>query len=140
MRCSAPGWVKTFQTSGGNATGPPRAPRGWARPVMPSRTRMPALRAAAARASTGVPVSVAMSLRLRWWSWYLSRSQSGSMAPSGGGARKRSPVLARSCLMVRSLHPVMQAILRGPYPWLVRSRSWSVPGGSGSGGGSAGCR
>ena len=40
--------------------------------------------------------------------------------------------------MVRSLHPVMRAILRGPYPWLVRSRSWPVPGGSGSGGGGAG--
>jgi hypothetical protein len=36
--------------------------------------------------------------------------------------------------MARSLHPVMRAILRGPYPWLVRSRSWPVPGGSGSAG------
>jgi len=38
----------------------------------------------------------------------------------------RSPELVRSCLMVRSLHPVMRAILRGPYPWLVRSQSWSA--------------
>ena len=139
MRCSAPGWVKTFQTSGENAPGPPRAARGWARPVMPCRTRMPASRAAAARASTGVPVSAAMSLRLRWRSWYCSRSQCGSMCslPSGG-AGWRSPALVRSCLMVRSLHPVMRAILRAPYPWLARSRSRSLPGGSGSGEGGAG--
>lgn len=39
--------------------------------------------------------------------------------------------------MVRSLHLVMRAILRAPYPWLVRSRSCSVPGGSGSAGGAA---
>jgi hypothetical protein len=55
MRCSAPGWVKAFQASGVNAPGPPGAASGWARPLMPCRTRMPALRAAAA-----------MSLRLRW--------------------------------------------------------------------------
>ena len=90
MRCSAPGWVKAFQTSAVNAPGPPRAARGWARPLMPCRTRMPALRAAAARASTGTPVSAAMSLRLRWRSWYCSRSQCGSMPPSGGGAGWRS--------------------------------------------------
>ena len=138
MRCSAPGRVKAFQTSVGNAPGPPRAARGWARPVMPCRTRMPALRAAAARASTGTPVSAAMSLRLRWRSWYCSRSQCGSMPLSGSGAGWRSPALVRSCLMARSLHPVMRAILRGPYPWLVRSRSCSVPGGSGSAGGGAG--
>ena len=66
MRCSAPGWLNAFQTSGVNALGPPRAARGWARPVMPCRTRMPALRAAAARVSIGTPVSAAMSLRLRW--------------------------------------------------------------------------
>jgi hypothetical protein len=36
--------------------------------------------------------------------------------------------------MARSLYPVMRAILGGPCPWLVRSRSWSAPGGSGSAG------
>jgi hypothetical protein len=36
------GWVKTLQTSGGNVPGPPIAVRGWARPVMPCRTRMSA--------------------------------------------------------------------------------------------------
>ena len=53
----------------GNAPGPPKVARGWARLLMPCWTRIPALRAAAARASTGVPVSAAMSLRLRWWFW-----------------------------------------------------------------------
>jgi hypothetical protein len=53
MRCSAPGWVKTLQTSGGNA--PPRAERGWPRPLTPWRMRMPALRAVAARSRTGGP-------------------------------------------------------------------------------------
>jgi hypothetical protein len=114
MRCSAPGWVKAFQASVGNALGPPRAARGWARASMPCRTRMPALRAAAERASTGMPVSAAMSLRLRWRSWYCSRSQCGSMPPPGSGAGWLSPALVRSCLMARSLHPVMRAILRGP--------------------------
>jgi hypothetical protein len=40
--------------------------------------------------------------------------------------------------MVRSLHPVTRAILRGPYPWPVNSWSWSALGGSGSGEGGAG--
>jgi AcrR family transcriptional regulator len=66
------------------APGPPRAARGWARPVMPCRTRMPTLRPSAAKASTGTLVSAAMSLRLRWRSWYCSRSQCGSTPPSGG--------------------------------------------------------
>ena len=47
-----------------------------------------------------------------------------------GGAGWRSPALERSCRMVRSLYPVMRAILRGPCPWLARSRSCSVPGGA----------
>ena len=123
---------------GGNAPGPPKMARGWGRPLMPCRTRMPACRAAAARASTVVPVSAAMSLRLRWRSWYCPRSQCESMAPSGRRVGWRSPVLVRSCPMVRSLHPVIRAILRGPYPCPARSRSWSVPGGPGSGRGCAG--
>lgn len=60
--CSVPGRAKAFQTSAGNAQGPPRAARGRVRLVMPRRTRMPALRAASAMASTGTPVSVAMGL------------------------------------------------------------------------------
>ncbi len=59
-------------------------------------------------------------------------------AAAGGGAGWQSPALVRSCLMACSLHPVMRAILRAPYPWLVRSRSWSSPGGSGSARGGAG--
>jgi hypothetical protein len=95
------------------------------------------LAATATRASTGVPVSAEMSLRLRWRSWYCSRSHCGSVPPSECGAGWRSLALVRRCLMVRSLHPVMRAILRAPYPRLVRSRSWSLPGGSGSGAGGA---
>jgi Winged helix DNA-binding domain len=52
------------------------------------------------------------------------------------GAGWRSPVLVRSCLMVRSLHPVIRAILRGPYPWPVNARAGpcrAVPVRAGSG-------
>src|ERR1017187_9304790 len=91
MRCSACGREKTSQTAGGNAAGPPRLASGWSRPLMPCRTGMPAVRAAAARVLAGMPVPAAMSLRLRLRAWYCSRSQCGSMSLPGGAAGCRSP-------------------------------------------------
>ena len=137
MRCSAPGWVKTFQTSVVNAPGPPRAARGWARPLMPCRTRMPALRAAAARASTGVPVSAAMSLRLRWRSGIARGASAGRRRVPGRG-RAAEPGAGEELPDGALAASGDAGDLAGAVSLLVRSRSCSVPGGSGSAGGGPG--
>jgi hypothetical protein len=109
IRCSAFGRVKAFQTAGGNV---PRLARGWARPLTPCRTGIPAVRAAAARVSAGIPVSAAMSLRLRRCAWYCSRSQRGSMLRFGLCAGSRNPVLARTLRCPRAEGGPAAGVLR----------------------------
>ena len=74
--------AKAAQIPGGNAAGPPRL-AGGTRLLIPCRTGMPALRAAAVRVPTGMPVSVAMSLRLRCRTWYCSFSHCGDAGGLG---------------------------------------------------------